>query len=132
MVNNVNMPAFVYRNTAADRGLGSWLMVALQGEGANTQAIGAQLSVWVGGKLYWREQVLQRGFQSTVDARLHVGLGQATVIDSLLLEWPDGRVTRLENVEVNQELTLSQGMPQRQFQPLHRLSNPFWYKAKLA
>ncbi|MGB0346294.1 MAG: VCBS repeat-containing protein, partial [Balneolaceae bacterium] len=109
VVNNVNMPAFVYRNTAADRGLGSWLMVALQGEGANTQAIGAQLSVWVGGKLYWREQVLQRGFQSTVDARLHVGLGQATVIDSLLLEWPDGRVTRLENVEVNQELTLSQG-----------------------
>ena len=46
VVNNVNMPAFVYRNTAADRGLGNWLMVELQGEGGNTQAVGAQLSVW--------------------------------------------------------------------------------------
>ncbi len=108
VVNNVNMPAFVYRNTAADRGLGSWLMVALEGEGANTQAIGAQLSVWAGGRLYWREQVLQRGFQSTVDARLHVGLGQATAVDSLEVLWPDGRRTRLEGVAVNQLLTVSQ------------------------
>ncbi len=108
VVNNVNMPAFVYRNTAADRGLGNWLMVSLEGQGDNTQAIGAQLSVWVGDKLYWREQVLQRGFQSTVDARLHFGLGDATVIDSLKLQWPDGRITQIENVPVNQQLRLLQ------------------------
>ncbi len=108
VVNNVNMPAFVYRNTAADRGLGNWLMVSLEGQGDNTQAIGAQLSVWVGDKLYWREQVLQRGFQSTVDARLHFGLGDATVIDSLKLQWPDGRITQMENVPVNQQLSLLQ------------------------
>ncbi len=108
VVNNVNMPAFVYKNTAADRGLGNWLMVELQGEGGNTQAVGAQLSVWADGTLHWREQVLQRGFQSTVDARLHVGLGQASVIDSLQLVWPDGRTTRMENVAVNQQLTLNQ------------------------
>jgi hypothetical protein len=108
VVNNVNMPAFVYRNTASDKGLGNWLMVSLEGEGANTQAIGAQLSVWAGGKLFWREQVLQRGFQSTIDARLHVGLGQAAVIDSLEVLWPDGRRTKMEGVEVNQQLTLSQ------------------------
>ena len=108
VVNNVNMPAFVYRNTSSDRGLGNWLMVELQGDLGNTQAIGAQLSVWSSGKLYWREQVLQRGFQSTVDARLHVGLGEATVVDSLELRWPDGRVTVLRDIAVNQHLTLSQ------------------------
>ncbi len=108
VVNNVNMPAFVYKNTAADRGLGNWLMVELQGEGGNTQAVGAQLSVWIDGTLHWREQVLQRGFQSTVDARLHVGLGQASVIDSLQLVWPDGRITSMENVAVNQQLMLNQ------------------------
>ncbi|MBO6537483.1 MAG: VCBS repeat-containing protein, partial [Balneolaceae bacterium] len=46
VVNNVNMPAFVYKNTASERGLGNWLMVELRGEGANTQGVGAQLSVW--------------------------------------------------------------------------------------
>ncbi len=108
VVSNVNMPSFVYRNTASDRGLGSWLMVELKGQGGNTQAIGAQLSVWAGGKLFWREQVLQRGFQSTVDARLHVGLGQASQIDSLEVLWPDGRLTRMQGVEVNQLLSLDQ------------------------
>ncbi len=108
VVSNVNMPSFVYRNTASDRGLGSWLMVELKGQGGNTQAIGAQLSVWAGGKLFWREQVLQRGFQSTVDARLHVGLGQASQIDSLEVLWPDGRLTRMQGVGVNQLLSLDQ------------------------
>ncbi|MCR9131733.1 MAG: VCBS repeat-containing protein [bacterium] len=112
VVNNVNMPAFVYRNTASQRGLGNWLMVKLDGEGANTQGVGAQLSVWADGKLHWREQVLQRGFQSTVDARLHIGLGEASLIDSLKLEWPDGRITWMENVAVNQQLTLSQAEAQ--------------------
>ena len=108
VVNNVNMPAFVYRNTAADRGLGNWLMVQLNGEGGNTQGVGAQLSVWAGGKLHWREQMLQRGFQSTVDARLHVGLGAASRVDSLQLLWPDGRQTRMYDVAVNQALNLPQ------------------------
>ena len=118
VVNNVNMPAFVYKNTAADRGLGNWLMVKLQGEGGNTQAVGAQLSVWTNGTLHWREQVLQRGFQSTVDARLHVGLGQATEIDSLRLVWPDGSITRMENVAVNQQLTLNQTDSQAEQPPM--------------
>jgi hypothetical protein len=118
VVNNVNMPAFVYKNTAADRGLGNWLMVKLQGKGGNTQAVGAQLNVWAGGTLHWREQVLQRGFQSTVDARLHLGLGEATVIDSLKLVWPDGRITRMENVTVNQFLTLNQADSKAEHVPM--------------
>ncbi len=108
VVNNVNMPAFVYRNTTAEKGLGNWLMVSLEGEGGNTQAIGAQLSVWAAGKLYWREQVLHRGFQSTIDARLHVGLGEAVIIDSLRLSWPDGSITKMDNIPVNQMIILSQ------------------------
>ncbi len=112
VVNNVNMPAFVYRNTSSERALGNWLMVKLDGEGANTQGVGTQLSVWAEGKLHWREQVLQRGFQSTVDARLHVGLGEASLIDSLKLEWPDGRITWMEDVAVNQQLTVSQAEAQ--------------------
>lgn len=108
VVNNVNMPAFVYKNTASDRQLGNWLEVKLVGEAENTNAVGAQLSVWVGDKLYYREQMLQRGFQSSVDARLNVGLGEATSFDSLHLLWPDGRMTSLYDMPANQMLTLHQ------------------------
>ncbi len=108
VVNNVNMEAFVYRNRASEQGRGHWLQVRLEGESPNTLGVGAQLSVWAGGKLHWREQMPQRGFQSSVDPRLHVGLGEASRIDSLQIVWPDGKVQRLYGLEANQRLSLRQ------------------------
>jgi hypothetical protein len=49
-----------------------------------------------------------RGFQSTVDNRLHFGLGAAQIIDSLVVDWPDGKCTVLHGVAVNQFLKLDQ------------------------
>src|SRR5205809_2428733 len=49
-----------------------------------------------------------RGFQSSVDPRLHFGLGGSTTIDSLRVIWPDCRSQTLTNVAVDRTLTLSQ------------------------
>jgi len=108
VVNNVNMEAFVYRNRSSERGESHWLQVALEGEAPNTQGVGAGLSVWAGGRLHWREQMPQRGFQSSVDPRLHVGLGSAGRVDSLQVVWPDGRSQRLYEVAPDTQLTLRQ------------------------
>ena len=48
------------------------------------------------------------GFESTVDNRLHFGLGSSTIIDSLVVNWPDGKCTVLQNVAANQFLKLDQ------------------------
>ncbi|MGD1893215.1 MAG: CRTAC1 family protein [Cyclobacteriaceae bacterium] len=69
VVNNVNMPAFIYRNQADTLTNHHWLRIALQGEGSNRNGIGAQVSLWSEGKLYYLEQSPQRGFQSSVDLR---------------------------------------------------------------
>ena len=106
VINNVNMPAFVYRNRANEQGRGGWLQVRLEGPEGNTQGIGAQLSVWTADTLHWREQMLQRGFQSSVDPRLHIGLGGASMVDSLAIVWPDGKVERRYEIAPNQALTL--------------------------
>ncbi|MCC5940610.1 MAG: CRTAC1 family protein, partial [Balneolaceae bacterium] len=96
VVNDVNGPARIYRNRAAELyPERTWLRVDLRGEALNTQAIGAQLQVWSGENYYFREHFLQRGFQSSVEPGLHVGLGRATVADSLVIRWPDGRTSRL-------------------------------------
>src|SRR6056297_2126794 len=110
VVSQVNGPARIYRNRAAellpDR---SWLRVDLEGEAPNTQAIGASLQVWAGGDGYWyREHYLQRGFQSSVQPGLHVGLGEVATVDSLVLRWPVGRTSRMTNVDVPSRLTLRQ------------------------
>ena len=49
-----------------------------------------------------------RGFESTVDSRLNFGLGKCNKIDSLIVQWPDGRESVLKEVKPNQHLTLKQ------------------------
>jgi len=108
VVNNVNAPASIYRNRAREQGRNSYLTVSLAGAGKNTAGIGAKVIVVAGGTRQLLEQSPTRGFQSSVDPRLHFGLGSATVIDSLTVIWPDRRFQRLTRVAVNQRLALSQ------------------------
>ena len=110
VVNNVNMPPFVYRNEA-DTLLpeNHYLSISLEGVGKNTFALGAQVTLWSSGKMHYQELAPMRGFESTVDTKLVFGLGEASTVDSLRVQWPDGRLTTLENIESNQLLVLKQG-----------------------
>jgi enediyne biosynthesis protein E4 len=109
VVNDVNGPARIYRNRVQElHPERSWLMVELDGEAPNTQAVGAQLEVWAEGQHWYREHMLQRGFQSSVAPGLHIGLGQVARLDSLRLRWPDGRITRMQDVDVPARIRLSQ------------------------
>lgn len=109
VVNNVNMPPFVYRNeTKQKKSEQHFLNITLNGEGKNRFAVGAQVSIYAGGQNLYQEIAPMRGFQSCVDYRLHFGMGAATKADSLVVLWPDGRLTQLSNVPADQFLTLKQ------------------------
>jgi hypothetical protein len=104
VVNNVNAPASIYRNRAREIGTNHYLDVVLRGSGANTGGIGAK--VMADHQLL--EEFPTRGFQSSVDPRLHFGLGVSTRVDSLVVIWPDRRFQVLTNVAADQTVTLSQ------------------------
>lgn len=108
VVNNINGPAAIYRNKARTRVGNSYLGVVLRGSGGNTAGIGAKVMIRAGGVTQLLEQQPTRGFESSVDPRLHFGLGTATRIDSLTVVWPDRRFQLLTNVATNQMLTLRQ------------------------
>jgi len=124
VVNNVNAPAAIYRNRAREVNHNAYLTVALRGTGANTAGIGAKVIIkegGAGGRTQLLEQMPTRGFQSSVDPRLHFGLGSDQQIDSLLVVWPDRRYQVLTNVGVNRTLTLSQqdARGRYHYQPSH-------------
>ena len=124
VVNNVNAPAAIYRNRAREVNHNAYLTVALRGTGANTAGIGAKVIIkegGAGGRTQLLEQMPTRGFQSSVDPRLHFGLGSDQQIDSLLVVWPDRRYQVLTNVGVNRTLTLSQqdARGRYHYQPAH-------------
>ncbi|MFL5582983.1 MAG: VCBS repeat-containing protein [Gemmatimonadaceae bacterium] len=108
VINDVNGPARVYRNRARERTGNAWLAVQLRGEGANTAGVGAKVYVTAGGRTQLVEQFPTRGFQSSVDHRLHFGLGKAAVVDTLVVVWPDRRVQTLVGVAPNRIVALSQ------------------------
>src|SRR5437773_2498001 len=111
VVNKVGAPAAIYRNRARELTGNHYLQVVLRGSGANTAGIGAKVIVkqgGTGGTMQMLEQFPTRGFQSSVDPRLHFGLGASTQIDSLVVIWPDRRTQVLTNVTVDRGVTLSQ------------------------
>src|SRR5687768_520767 len=109
VVNNVNMPCFVYRNESIQQyPENKFLKVSLKGEGKNTFGIGGKVTVYYNNTLAYQEQMPMRGFESTVDSRLNFGLGVVNTIDSVIIEWPDGRENILKDVKPNQHLTIDQ------------------------
>jgi enediyne biosynthesis protein E4 len=110
VVNNVNDEAFVYRNNARTLGTNRYLQVRLEGEGErqNRFAIGAKVTLRKGTQLFFQEQQPTRGFQSSVDYVLTFGVGQLDTLESVTVEWPDGRLTTLKNVAANQRITVRQ------------------------
>src|SRR2546421_4586165 len=91
VVNKIDAPAAIYRNRARSLNGNHYLQVVLRGAGKNTAGIGAKVIIKEGGKVQMLEQFPTRGFQSSVDSRLHFGLGRSTEIDSLSVIWPDRR-----------------------------------------
>lgn len=109
VVNNINMPMSVYRNNANKKLSGNhYLKLLLKGEKGNTFALGAQVTAWHSGGMLYIEQMPMRGFLSTSDPRPNFGLGGITQLDSLIVKWPDNKITVLTNVSADQTLSLDQ------------------------
>jgi hypothetical protein len=108
VVNNINKPAFIYRNEANQRLGHHYLNVKLLGTGGNTQGLGAKVWLYAQGKQQYLEQMPTRGYQSSVSAVLHFGLGDEANVDSLRVVWPSGKHQVLLDVKANQLLALEE------------------------
>ncbi|HRN55315.1 MAG TPA: CRTAC1 family protein [Agriterribacter sp.] len=88
VTNNVNGPAFIYRNNAGAQKNNHYIAVTLKQSGKNTFAVGSSIRVFSGEKIYMREVIPTRGFQSSVDYKNIIGLGNSKP-DSMMIIWPD-------------------------------------------
>ena len=109
VVNNVNMEAFVYRNNARALHPGNRsVRVRLDGEGKNPFAVGARVTVHSGPAAFMQELAPARGFQSSVDYTLVFGVGQRSAVDSVVVVWPDWRVSVVRSPALDRLVTVRQ------------------------
>ncbi|MBW3470051.1 VCBS repeat-containing protein [Arthrospiribacter ruber] len=107
VVNNVNNEVLIFKNRSLEFfPENNFLKISLEGKADNTAAVGTQVKVILDNGTLYQEQMPNRGFQSSVDPRLNFGLGKADRIKEVQVRWPDGKLTLLEDIEVNQSLHL--------------------------
>lgn len=109
VIANLNDEVHLYRNNvnAMRPDQANYLKVAFKGTAGNRQGLGGKVWVYTTGEVHYAEQQLQRGYLSSVDPVMHVGLGPVATIDSVVVVWPGGRRESRHNVQANRLLTLS-------------------------
>lgn len=96
LVVNVDATPTLLRNDGGNRN--SWIEVSLEGIESNRYGIGALLTVVAGDTRQIREIRSGSGYVSQNDLRAHFGLGTHSRVKLIEVRWPNGKVTRLENV----------------------------------
>ncbi len=97
--------ATLWRN---DNDQNNYLQVKLLGAPPNTEAAGARITVDIGGTTQMREVSIASNYVSQNPTVQHFGLGGATEVDQLTVEWPDGQTTILNNVEAGQLVEIAE------------------------
>jgi enediyne biosynthesis protein E4 len=75
---------------------------------SNRDGIGAKVEIFAGAKHELQERVAESGYLSQNAAPLHFGLGNATVIDKIIVKWPSGREQTLEKQQIDRLLTIEE------------------------
>ncbi len=106
--NNLKSEAQILKNLTREQDSAhtSFLTIRFKGDSRNTSGIGAKLYLYIKDHFQFYEHFVQRGFQSTVDNKMVIGLGATKLIDSLVVVWPSGKAEKRQNIEVNREIIL--------------------------
>ncbi len=108
VVNNINLPAFVYENESQKKLGNHFLKVNLKGEQQNTMGVGAKVYVYAQNNAQLQECMPTRGYQSNVSFSLNFGLGKITKIDSVRIIWQSGKTQLLSDVKIDNTLVLDE------------------------
>lgn len=121
VVNNIDAPATIYRNTTNEKAAENTNWVAFRLPAG--YEIGTRVLVKAGGKEFMRYLQPTRGYLGSVPYSLHFGLGTATKIDEVLVWWPDGEGATYRDLAVNtfHDLTFKSEPAPERFRKPNRL-----------
>lgn len=120
VVNNINEAALVYRNTSNDSKDKAFAEITLKGPEKNINAIGAKLVLFANQGIRTYEKNPVRGFQSSMEGPMHVGLHN-TKVDSAFLIWPDNsfQMIRFDSSKPLMQFTYTKGLPKFDYRKIN-------------
>jgi len=110
VVNNIDDPVMIYENKHNDNGDKAFVDITLKGPEKNINALGAKVIEFAGKEIRTYENYPVRGFQSSMQIPMHIGL-EKTKIDSMFLIWPDNSYQPIEITGNHITFTYQKGLP---------------------
>ena len=106
VINNINEDAFVLENTLDQNSQNSYLKIKFKGNSTNIFGIGTTVKAYYQNKVIVEENYTTKGYLSSVEPKIHLGLGDAKVIDSLEIIWSTNAHETLRDIKPNQEIVV--------------------------
>jgi hypothetical protein len=106
LVDSEGRPVLLHNETAP---AGHWLEVDLVGTRSCRDGQGTLVTVEVAGRKLLRSATTAGSYLSASDPRVHIGLGDATLVTKATLVWPSGRTDVYDNVKADQIVTWREG-----------------------
>jgi len=101
---------FLYLNDGNGNG---WINILCEGKVSNVSAIGTRvlaLATFNGSSIWQMQEVMgQTAYYSQSSMNVEFGFGNASMIDSIVIEWPSGTVDRYGPTPVNEFFTATEG-----------------------
>lgn len=105
IINNVEDKPGIYINQTNNSS--QYLKIILKNNERNTYGIGARIYSYHDGILQFKEMYTVRGFQASSEPIIHFGYGNKTMVDSIKVIWPNGKVKKFTQLKTNQTLIIS-------------------------
>ncbi|MEW2920281.1 FG-GAP-like repeat-containing protein [Muricauda sp. ANG21] len=122
VINNVNTETFIYKNNADTQLNNNYIQLIFKGPKTNPFGVGALVQFYFDDNIINQEMIPSRGFQSSMEYGMTIGLGASKTLDSMRVVWPDDQTQKLENVQANQRITLSYDEASEKYVPVKKQS----------
>jgi enediyne biosynthesis protein E4 len=106
VVNNINDPVLLYENKTENKSKKDFVKIKLKGPEKNINAVGSKVVLFKGDKIETYEKNPAKGFMSSMEIPIHIGLG-ISKIDSAFLIWPDNSFEKIVVDTLSPQLSLA-------------------------
>ncbi|MGB6391648.1 MAG: CRTAC1 family protein [Candidatus Acidiferrales bacterium] len=107
LVSNSGEAPQLFRNDGGNAN--RWLELLLIGSKSNRDGVGARVKLVSGSLTLYDQRKGGMSYQSAQDPRLHFGLKENSIVESLEIQWPSGTLTRLEKIPANRIIAVQEG-----------------------
>ncbi len=102
VVNNIDEKATVLKNNSSK----NYLQFQFKGHSKNPFGVGTRIEIETKSGFQYLENYPTRGYQSSVEPILHIGLDTLTTVERVTVTWSDGKLQVLENILANKKILI--------------------------